>query len=127
MIEPVRSASRSATWTRSGTPEDALSVIEAYTRSHNGRIKKSSNQLTLYFGSRLVYRLMGIWTTRIPYTVRVSAAASQGTATKLTAEAYSDEDPYIYHLGPFIYRRPEGIARTFEAHLSETLNELQQQ
>ncbi len=69
---------------------------------------------------------MGIWTTRIPYTVWVSAAASQGTATKLTAEAYSDEDPYIYRLGPFIYR-PEGIARTFEAHLSETLNELQQQ
>ena len=116
MVEPVR---QSATWTRSGTPEDALSVIEAYARNHNGRIKKGSSQLTLYFGSRLAYRLMGLATTRIPYAVRVSAAAGQGTATKLTADAYSDAGPYIFRL--------ESATRTYEARLSETLNELQQQ
>jgi hypothetical protein len=116
MVEPVR---QSATWTRSGTPEDALSVIEAYARSHNGRIKKSSNELTLYFGSRLVYRLMGLATTRIPYVVRVSAAASEGTATGLTAEACSNAGPYVFRL--------ESATRTYEARLSETLDELQQQ
>lgn len=117
MVEPVR---QSATWTRSGTPEDALSVIEAYARGHNGRVKKSSNQLTLYFGSRLVYRLMGLLaTTRFPYAIQVSAAVGQGTATKLTAEAYSNEGPYLFRLG--------SATRTYEARLSETLDELQQQ
>jgi hypothetical protein len=116
MVEPVR---QSATWTRGGTPEDALSVIEAYARSHDARIEKGSNQLMLYFGSRLVYRLMGLATTRIPYAVRVSAAASPGTGTKLTAEAYSNAGPYVARL--------ENATRTYEARLSETLNELQQQ
>jgi hypothetical protein len=96
-----------------------LSVIEAYARSRNGRIKKSGSQLTLYFGSRLVYRLMGLATARIPYAVQVSAAGGQGTVTKLTADAYSDAGPYIFRL--------ESATRTYEARLTETLNELQQQ
>jgi hypothetical protein len=108
-----------ATWTRSGTPDDALSVIEAYARSHNGLIKKSSSELALYFGSRLAYRLMGLATTCIPYAIRVSAAAGQGTATKLTAEAYSNPGPYVFRL--------ESATRTYEARPSETLDELQQQ
>jgi hypothetical protein len=65
MVESVR---RSATWTRSGTPEEALNAIEAYARSRKGRIKKKDEQITLYFGSRLMYRLMGVSTARTPYT-----------------------------------------------------------
>jgi hypothetical protein len=114
-VQPVR---KSATWTRAGTPEDALGVIEAYARSHNGRVKKSGGELTLHFGSRLAYRLMGLSTNRIPYAVRVSAAASKA-ATELTADAYSDAGPYVFRL--------ESAALTYEARLSETLRDLQQQ
>jgi hypothetical protein len=115
-VEPVR---RSATWTRSGTPEAALSAIEAYARNHNGRVEKNSNQLTLYFGSRFLYRFMGLATTRFPYAVRVSAAASPGTGTELAAEAYSNEGPYLFRL--------KRATRRYQARFSETLDELRQQ
>jgi hypothetical protein len=116
MVEPVR---RSASWTRSGAPEDALSAVEAYARRHKGRIKKSGNQLTLNFGSKLAYRLMGISTARIPYAVRVSVAASQGTATTLSAEAFSNAGPYLWRIEP--------ATGVFEQLLSEILNQLQEQ
>jgi hypothetical protein len=116
MVEPVL---QSATWTRSGTPEDALSVIEAYTRTQNGRVVWGSGQLTLRFGSRVAYRLLGFMTQRVPYAVRVSAAASEGAATRLIAEAYRDEGPYLVHT--------ELAARTYAARISKTLSELQRQ
>jgi hypothetical protein len=40
MVKPVR---RSASWTRSGTQEDALSAVEHYAISHLGRTKKSGS------------------------------------------------------------------------------------
>jgi hypothetical protein len=115
----VKSVRRSASWTRSGTPEDALSAVEHYAISHLGRTKKSGSQVTLHFGSRLAYRLMGVSTDRIPYTVRVSAAASQGAATELTAEAFS------YEGGLYIYRT-EFATHLYEQLLSQILSELQQ-
>jgi hypothetical protein len=116
LVEPVR---QSASWTRSGTPEDALSAVEDYAISHLGRTKKSGSQLTLYFGSRLAIRLMGSSTDLIPYAVRVSAAASQGTATELTAEAFSNAGRlYIY--------RTEFGTHLYEQLLSQILSELQQ-
>jgi hypothetical protein len=116
LVEPVR---QSASWTRSGTPEDALSAVEDYAISHLGRTKKSGSQLTLHFGSRLAIRLMGSSTDLIPYAVRVSAAASQGTATELTAEAFSNAGRlYIY--------RTEFGTHLYEQLLSQILSELQQ-
>jgi hypothetical protein len=115
MVEPVR---RSVTWTRSGSPEDALRAVEEYGITHIGRPKKGDSPITLIFGSRLAFRLMGISTDRIPYTVRVTAAPSQGTATTLTAEASSDTGPYLF--------RTEFATHLYERLLSHTLWELQQ-
>jgi hypothetical protein len=116
MVEPVR---RSATWIRSGTPEDAASAVEVYAKTHKGRVERKSDQLTLYFGSKLMYRLMGTATTRIPYTIQVSVNAIQGTRTQLTAEAFSDAGPYLFRI--------ESATRQYEQLLSDTLNELQRQ
>jgi hypothetical protein len=115
MVEPVR---RSATWTRSGTPQDALSAVEEYGITHLGRVKKDDSLITLIFGSRLALRLLGASTDRIPYTVRVTAAPSPGTATELTAEAYSDGGWYLY--------RTEYGTHFYEQLLAHTLSELQQ-
>jgi len=115
LAEPVR---RSASWTRGGTPHDALSAVEGYAVSHLGRTKKNGSQLTLYFGSRLAFRLIGVSTDRIPYAVRVSVAASQGASTELTAEARSDAGPYIW--------RTQFATHLYEQLLAQTLSELEQ-
>jgi hypothetical protein len=114
-VEPVR---RSATWTRRGTPEDALSAVEEYGITHLGRVKKGDSRITLTFGSRLALRLMGVSTDRIPYTVRVTAAPSQATAAELTAEASSDAGLWI--------GRTEYATHLYEQLLSHLLSELQQ-
>jgi len=116
VIEPVRG---SASWTRSGSPKDALSALESYARTRKVRIKKSDNQMTLFFGNKLIARFIGAATTRIPYTVRISAAEGPDSATRLTAEAYSDP-------GPFIIARPESSTRIYEGYITETLSDLKQ-
>ena len=115
MVEPVR---QSATWTRSGSPEDALNAVEEYGTTHLGQTKRGDSLITLIFGSRLAYRMMGISTDRMPYTVRVTAAPSQGTAAELTAEASSNAGPYLF--------RTHSATHLYEKLLSHTLRELQQ-
>jgi hypothetical protein len=71
-------------------------------------------------GSPLAYRLLGFMTKRVPYAVRVFAAADDdddGAATRLTAEAFSDAGPYLVKTGL--------AARTYAEQISATLSELQ--
>jgi hypothetical protein len=118
VVEPVRG---SASWTRGGTPGDAVSALVAYARTHNGRASVDGRQVTIRFGSRLVYRFMGLATWRVPYVVRVSVAASApGPGTELAAEAYSDP-------GPFIVYRMESATLNYQRRIADTLGELQQQ
>jgi hypothetical protein len=117
MVEPVTGSAR---WTRVGTSEDAFSAIEAYAKGQKARIKKSGNQITLFFGNRLAHRFIGSSAGRVPYTVRVSIIPESGPRTHLAAEAYSDP-------GPLIVGRTETGTRTYEALISETLDALQQQ
>ena len=112
-MEPIL---QSATWTRGGTPEDALRVIEAYGKNHGGRVVWGSGHLTLRFGSPLAYRLLGFMTKRVPYAVRVLAAKGEGADTRLTAEAFSDAGPYLVKTGL--------AARTYADQISATLSEL---
>jgi hypothetical protein len=116
VVEPVRG---SASWTRDGTPDDALSALVAYARTHGGRAKVNGSEVTLRFGSRLAYRLMGVATWRVPYAVRVFLAASRSGPVKLTAEAYSDAGWYAF--------RVESATLTYERRIAETLDELQRQ
>lgn len=122
--DPVR---RSAIWTRSGTPAEALGVLKEYARSHNGRIiEENGSELTLRFGSRLGWRLLGTWAPRCaPYVVRVSTA-SQGAESKLTADAYSDPGFYVSDL-PWYWFPKAPAMNIFATRLSETLAELQGQ
>jgi hypothetical protein len=115
-MEPVR---RSASWTREGTAEDALGALVSYARTHNGRPKVDDGQVMILFGSRLAYRLMGLATWRVPYTVWVSTAASDSGSVKLTAEGYSDVGWYLH--------RGESATLNYVRRIGETLDELQQQ
>jgi hypothetical protein len=116
VVEPVRGA---ANWTRDGTPDDALSAMVAYGRTHNARVDADGSTVTLTFGSRLAYRLMGLATWRVPYIVEVSvAAAGPGQGTRLSAEARSNEGPYLFRL--------ESATLNYQRRIAATLEELQQ-
>ncbi len=95
-----------------------MSAVEEYGITHLGRVKKGDSLITLIFGSRLAFRLLGIATDRMPYTVRVTVAPSQDTAAELTAEASSDAGPYLF--------RAEHATHLWEQLLAHTLRELQQ-
>ncbi|HEY6498800.1 MAG TPA: hypothetical protein VIZ20_05200 [Streptosporangiaceae bacterium] len=116
MIQPVRA---SASWVRDGTPDDAVSALVAYARTHNGRATVEKSQVTIRFGSRLAFRLMGLWTRRVPYAVRVSVAAPDSGSAELTAEGYSDEGWYLI--------RTDSADLTFDRRIAETLDDLRQQ
>jgi hypothetical protein len=108
----------SATWSRDGTPDDAVSALVAYGRTHNARVEAVEGKVTLTFGSRLAYRIMGLATWRVPYVVQVVAsAASTGSATDLTAEAYSNPGPL------FVYRG-ESATLNYQRCIAATLDEL---
>jgi hypothetical protein len=114
---PVRG---SASWSRDGTPDDAIKALVAYGRTHNARVRADGSQVTLNFGSRVIYRFMGPATWRVPYVVRVSAVRGPGLVTRLTAAAYSSP-------GPFIAYRGEGATLNYKRRFTATLGELQQQ
>lgn len=120
MVEPIH---KSATWIRKGTPDEALHSVESYTDRQNGRFERDGNAVTLSFGSKLAYRLWGIWFPRgramLPFKVLITAAAENGSETILTAEAVSDE-------GPMFTRIPSS-AIVFEDRMSEALLQLQSQ
>ena len=117
LVEPVRA---SASWTRDGTPDEAVSAMVAYGRTHNTRVKADDSQATLTFGSRIAYRLMGLATWRVPYVVRVTAAvANPGSGTSLAAEACSNAGFYLF--------RVESATLDYKRRIAATLDELQQQ
>ena len=92
----------------------------AYGRTHNARVKADESQVTLAFGSRIAYRLMGLATWRVPYVVRVTAAAaSPRSGTSLTAEASSNAGFYLFRI--------ESATLDYERRIAATLDELQQQ
>ena len=116
MVEPVRGF---ASWTRDGTLDDALIALTAYARTHNGRARVADSQVTIRFGSRLAYRLMGLATWRVPYAVRVSPATSDTGQVKLAAEAYSNAGWYAF--------RGESATLNYQRRIAETLDELRLQ
>jgi hypothetical protein len=117
MVNPVRA---SASWTRDGTPDEAVDALVTYGRTHNARVKADSTKVTLTFGSKIAYRLMGLATWRVPYVVQVAVAAgSPGPGTSLVAEACSNAG--------FYFLRIESATLEFECRIAATLDELQQQ
>jgi hypothetical protein len=114
-----QSVRASASWARHGTPDDAVSALVAYARAHNGRPTVDGSQVTIRFGSRLAFRLMGVWARDVPYVVRVAVTAADPGSAELTAEGYSDEGWYLF--------RTDIATLTFEKRIAETLDELQQQ
>ena len=63
--------------------------------------------------------MMGLWTRRVPYAVRVSVAGPGPGSAALTAEGYSDEGWYLV--------RTDSARLTFDRRIGETLDELRQQ
>lgn len=106
-------------WVREGTPAEAFIALEAYARDRKVRAKKSGNEITVFFGNRLVHRIIGPSSGRVPFIIRVSASAGPGPVTELTAKAQSNP-------GPLVVYRPESGTRLYELLIAGALDDLQQ-